>query len=104
MDRIDGHVIALNWLHKHNKICIIQVYLPSDKKESQKIQAQVETLIKRKSQNKFKIVIMKDFNAIVNPLTDRLRKNGSFNSSWYPEICIFDSLKEQGFIDIHSLW
>ena len=46
---------------------------------------------------------MGDFNAVVNPITDR-SDNPERVHKWKPEAEIFNYLEYWGYTDIHNLW
>ena len=102
--RIEGHIIAAVFLFKQSRITVIQVYLPSDKKESNRYQRLIRSMINEESKHKNnKIIVMGDFNAVANPVTDR--PDASVRAhKWKPEAEIFYFLEDWGFTDIHYLW
>jgi ribonuclease HI/endonuclease/exonuclease/phosphatase family metal-dependent hydrolase len=101
--KIDGHVLALHMFFKKCKICIIQVYLPSNKNSSNNYQRAIRRVITEEIKNKTKIILMGDFNAASNPQTDRLHKANK-PISWKPEIEIFNFLEDWAFVDIQKAW
>jgi len=60
-------------------------------------------MITKELNNKTKVIIMGDFNATLNPISDRSSSISS-NRSWKPEAGIFDFLTDWAFTDIHSTW
>ena len=102
--KIEGHIIAITLLFKQNRIMVMQVYLPSNKKESNHYQRLIRSIINEESKhNNSKIIVMGDFNAVMNPAADR--PNSSVKSHrWKPEAEIFYFLEDWGFTDIHNLW
>jgi exonuclease III len=100
VERIPGYMIAVNLLSKKRKIFICQIYLPCQKKESIQIQEEIWKTINKKLKDKFSIIVMGDFNAAVNPRRDRTRNDQQYTLSEEPEIPIFDSLINEGLVDI----
>jgi ribonuclease HI/endonuclease/exonuclease/phosphatase family metal-dependent hydrolase len=101
--KIEGHIIAIHMLFKKNRMCIIQTYLPNNKDESNKYQRAIREIINRELKNKSKIIVMGDFNAVVNPWTDRFKEESS-SLKWKPEAEIFNFLMDWEFVDIQSTW
>jgi exonuclease III len=113
--RHKGHVLMLQFRFKgKRKLCVIQVYLPNNKKQRNDIQNYLEIKIKEERLNNSNIIIMGDFNAVNEPLTDRSREQDVLpNESnqtrsprclWKPEAQIFPFLEDLGFLDIHKHW
>jgi len=107
----NGRLLILNFLFKGKKrLCIIQTYFPSNKQESETYQKQIIPIIKKESRMGSKILIMGDFNAVNNPLTDRtnnksnISKNRPKPNSWKSEIPLFPCLEDLGFIDVQKNW
>lgn len=82
-------------IKKHSPLQIIQVYLPSDHKHSQQIQHTLEQWITLAYIQAHNIIIMRDFNAVLNLRTDRLPYRPKHGTR--PEILILD------FLDQHML-
>ena len=102
--KIEGHIIAATLLFRQSRIMIIQVYLPCNKKESNRYQRMIRSIINEESKQKnSKIIVMGDFNAVVNPATDRPDSSVRLHK-WKPEAEIFYFLEDWGFTDIHNLW
>ena len=101
--KIEGHIIAIHMLFKKSKLCVIQIYLPNNKKLSNKYQRTIRKLIAEKLKAKSKIILMGDFNAVNNPQTDRSHKVDK-EILWKPEIEIFNFLKDWAFIDVQEKW
>jgi hypothetical protein len=97
-------MIAVNLLSRKRKIFICQIYLPCQKKESIQIQEEIWKTINKKLKDKFSIIVMGDFNAAVNPRRDRTRNDQQYIPSEEPEIPIFDSLINEGLVDIQEIW
>ena len=97
--KIEGHVLAVHMLFKKSKLCIIQVYLPSNKRSSNKYQHTIRKIIMEEMKIKSKIILMGDFNAVRNPQTDRPYKINK-RLSWKPEIEIFNFLNNWAFVNI----
>jgi exonuclease III len=105
VEKEEGYIIAANLLMKRKKICIIQVYIPSDKPRCKMVQNKITSLIKNKHGQGFHTIVMGDFNAAYNPSEDRKSTSkASFRSSWRPEIPLFNFLDEWDFIDIQATW
>ena len=109
--KIDGHVLILNFRFKgRKKLCVIQVYLPSNKQKSETFQKQIQAIVKKETLANSNIIIMGDFNATNNPLIDRLSnqaepsKTVRKRKSWKPEILLFSFLEDLGFLDIQKSW
>jgi exonuclease III len=104
VQRIEGHIIVAVLLFRQSRITIMQVYLPSNKKESNRYQRLIRSIINEEAKHKnSRIIVMGDFNAVVNPATDR--PSSSVRShKWKPEAEIFYFLEDWGFTDIHNLW
>ena len=104
--RIEGYLIAISLKSKKCKIFIAQIYLPCDQKESQRVQSEVEKILSQKIQENFEIILMGDFNAVINPRKDKLRKDSetTFSPSDRPEIGLFNYLINLGLIDIQQTW
>jgi hypothetical protein len=104
--KIEGHLIVVSLESKKHKIFIIQVYLPCDSKESQKIQEKLEKILTQKMKKNYEIILMRDFNTVSNPHRDRLQKNteSTFSLSNKPEIQLFTFLHNSGLIDIQQTW
>ena len=60
-------------------------------------------MIIKELNNKTKIIIMGDFNAVLNPTTDRSNPTSS-SRSWKPEAGIFEFLMDWVFTDVHLVW
>ena len=70
--KIDGRIIALKLFFKRKKLLIIQVYLSSNKKTSNKYQMIIKKIIRDKIKKEFySIILMGDLNTVYDPLTDR---------------------------------
>jgi len=86
-------------------LLIIQVYLPSNKKTSNKYQTIVKKIIgdeiKKESCG---IILMGDLNAVYDPLTDRPQSSSKGLNRWKPEIELFNFLDDWNFTDVHKLW
>ena len=101
IERFEGKMIILHFKFKGRKrLCIIQIYLPSEKRNSEKIQNHIQKVIKEERLVNSNIVVMGDFNAVNNPMVDRSTKK----SDWKPEAPIFPYLEDSGFLDIHKHW
>jgi exonuclease III len=103
VDRIEGRIIALHLFLKKCKLYIMQIYLPSHKKDSDRFQRAIRQLITKEIQARSKIIIMGDFNAASNPSIDR-PYNSKLSNTWRPEAEIFNFLTDWGFTDVHSTW
>src|SRR4051794_6262568 len=90
-------------LFKKSKLCIIQVYLPSNKRSSNKYQCTIRKIIMEELKIKSKIILMGDFNAVCNPQTNRLHKTNK-RFSWKSEIEIFNFLNNWAFVNIQEVW
>src|SRR5438477_6980500 len=101
--KIEEHVLAVHMLFKKSKLYIIQVYLPSNKRSSNKYQHTIRKIIMEEMKIKFKIILMGDFNTVRNPQTDRPHKINK-RLSWKPEIEIFNFLNDWAFVDIQEVW
>jgi hypothetical protein len=75
VERIPGYMIAVNLLSRRRKTFICQIYLPCQKKESNLVQEEIRKTLNKKKKDKFAIIIMGDFNAVVNPRRDRSRND-----------------------------
>ena len=80
VDRIEGRIIAIQLFFKKCKLIIIQIYLPSNKRESNKYQQIIRQLILTEVKHKSKIILMGDFNIASNPSTDRPYASKQSNS------------------------
>ena len=103
VDRIEGRIIALHLYLKKCKLYIMQIYLPSYKKDSDRFQRAIRQLITKEIQARSKIIIMEDFNAANNPLIDR-PYNSKLSNTWHPETEIFNFLTDWGFTDVQLTW
>jgi exonuclease III len=106
VDKIEGHLVAINLLSKRHKTWIAQVYLPCNKQKSMAVQKKIQTLIRNKIQQRYQIIIMGDFNAALNPRYDRSnsKADNSFSPSEDPEAPIFNFLLDWNLVDLHQLW
>ena len=98
VNRIEGHILVLHLRFKgKKKLCIIQVYLPSDKQANNKLQKHIQKIIKREKLVNTNIIIMGDFNTVNNPLTDRSNNTkdplNSSKKKWKSESELFSYLK-----------
>src|SRR5438552_14951032 len=89
--KIERHILAVHMLFKKSKLCIIQVYLPSNKRLSNKYQRTIRKIIIEELRIKSKIILIGDFNTVCNSQTDRLHKINK-RLLWKPEIKIFNFL------------
>jgi exonuclease III len=109
INRIEGHILVLHLHFKgKRKLCIIQIYLPSNKHASNELQKQIQKIIKREKLVNTNIIIMGDFNAVNNPLTDRssIARDLPNNPKrkWKPESELFPYLEDIGFSDVQKNW
>jgi len=106
VDKLEGHLVAINLLSKKHKTWIAQIYLPCDKRKSINIQRKIQSMIQNKLHQQYQIIIMGDFNATLNPRLDRKcsNSNNSFTPSEEPEAQIFHHLSNWNLIDLHQLW
>ena len=104
IEKIPGHMIAINLLSRRRKTYICQIYLPCMKKESTPIQGKIKKILKRKKKENFSIILMGDFNAVVNPSKDRSRNEQSFIPNTCPEIGLFNYLIDNNFLDAQDIW
>ena len=104
VEKIPGFMVAVNLLSRRRKTYICQIYLPCQKKESLPIQEEIKKILNKKKRNGFSIVLMGDFNAVVNPRRDRSRKDQQFTPNEEPEIPIFNYLLDEGLLDIQEIW
>jgi exonuclease III len=106
VDKIEGHLIAINLLNKGYRTWIAQIYLPSNKRQSRVLQKKIQSLLQTYSRKNYEIIIMGDFNATANPRTDRKSANSitEFIRSDDPEIELFDYMNNWNLSDLHQLW
>ena len=79
--RHEGHILILHFRFKgKRKLYVIQVYLPNDKKQYNKIQNYLEIKIKEEWLNNTNIILMGNFNAVNEPLTDRSREQNTLSN------------------------
>jgi exonuclease III len=103
VDKIEGRIIALHIYFNRSKLYIMQIYLPSGKKDSGKFQRIIRQLILKENLNRTKIIVMGDFNAAHNPSIDR-PYNSKLANTWRPEAEIFNFLNDWAFTDIQLAW
>jgi exonuclease III/ribonuclease HI len=103
VDRIEGRIIATHIYLKRCKLYIMQIYLPSNKKDSMQYQRAIRQLITKEMHAKSKIIVMGDFNAASNPLIDR-HYNSKLSNTWRPEAEIFNFLNDWAFTDVQLTW
>jgi exonuclease III len=106
VDKIEGHLIAINLLNKGYKTWIAQIYLPSDRRQSRALQKKIQDLLQAYSRKNYEIIIMGDFNATANPRTDRKSLNSTteFTRSEDPEIELFEYMNNWNLSDLQQLW
>jgi hypothetical protein len=104
VERIPGFMVAINILSRGRKTFVCQIYLPCQKKDSLQVQKEIQKVIDKKRKEKYSLIIMGDFNAVVNPRRDRSRGDHQFTPSEEPEIPIFDYLLDNNLIDIQEIW
>jgi exonuclease III len=101
VEKWEGRILALHFKFKGTKkLCIIQVYLPSEKQESEKLQKCIQKIVGKEKHEGSNVIVMGDFNAVNNPMLDR----SSLKSSWEPEAPIFPFLEDLGYLDNHKQW
>jgi hypothetical protein len=104
VEKIPGFMVAINILSRRRKTFICQIYLPCQKKDSLQVQQEIQKVIDKKRKEKYSLIIMGDFNAVVNPRRDRSRGDHQFTPGEEPEIPFFDYLLDKNFIDIQEIW
>jgi exonuclease III len=103
VEKVDGRIIAAHMYFKKCKLYIIQIYLPSNKKESNQYQKTLRQMITTEMKKKTKIILMGDFNAASNPGQDRPYRS-KLSNNWRPEAEIFNFLNDWAFTDIQQVW
>jgi ribonuclease HI len=104
VEKIPGFMVAVNLLSRRRKTFICQIYLPCHKKESLQIQEELKKILGIKRKEKYSIILMGDFNAVVNPKRDRSIRDHQFTPNEEPEIPLFDYLLDNSFLDIQEIW
>jgi len=104
VEKIPGFMVAINLLSRRRKTFICQIYLPCHKKESLQVQEELKKVLSRKRKEKYTVILMGDFNAVINPRKDRSTKDNQYLPCEDPEIPLFNYLLDNSFFDIQEIW
>ncbi|CAG8721792.1 17757_t:CDS:2, partial [Acaulospora morrowiae] len=106
IDKIDEYLITINLLNRGYKTWIVQIYLSSDRKKGQILQKKIQDLLQTYLQKNYEVIIIGDFNAIVDPRTDHKSTDTirEFVKSSEPESKLFQYMTNWNLIDLQNLW
>ena len=89
---------------RKSKVSIVQIYLPSKKTKSNRLQRKIRSIINTKLQANFQVILIGDFNIVYNPSVNRSSPPNGFRPTWKPEITLFEFLDNLDFTDTQQFW